>query len=508
VTNLPLLFSRIFGAPLAIHPSKFEAILGGIGDRLGLELTEDQIQAAANSPKTQAKGYAVQDGIAVIPISGSLMKKTSGLMAASGSSSYETIGAQFQDAIKNPTIKGILLDIDSPGGETSGLFELADLMDRFKSVKPIYGISNDAAFSAAYALASVADKLYLTQTAGVGSIGVFCAHVDQSGADAKAGMKYTFIHAGAKKVDGNPHEPLSNSALNDTQTEVNRQYGMFVSLVALNRNMSEDAVKATEAGVYFGDNAVKAGLADKVGTLEDAFNDLQAHINTDVPKNQKGGHAANLNNHSAQNAPVLKAEVTDELMAKKIAELDIDELVATHAAKKANDEYTKKEEEADDEEMKGKGKKADAEDGDDDKKKKDDEDEEDDEACESKKAKASYGDATRIVNLCTLAGMPALASEFLVSGYTVAQVEAALLKGRATKSKSVKIASSNVSPANELVSTAKAIATNASIDKNKKADAYREFLMAHPEQYLQTMLTRNTGNKSGEDYKFLKNRGY
>jgi capsid assembly protease len=516
VTFLPHLATHVFDCPLAIHPAKFDAIMVAVGDRFGVELSLEQIEAAQSFKPSTKEAFAIRDGVAIVPITGSLMKKTGGLMAASGMSSYEGIAAQLEEAYTNPSVKGILLDIDSPGGSTSGLFELCDFLGSLgtksksdgTNAKPIYAISNDAAFSAAYAIACCADKLYVTQTAGVGSIGVFCAHVDQSGADVKAGLKYTFIHAGDKKVDGNSHEPLSESALKDSQAEVDRIYGMFTKLVARNRGVAEKAVVDTQAGTFFGENALPL-LADKVGTFEDALADLQARINTNAAI-LNGGRGASLNNrrehikgtdaHAGEVPPELKAEEDETQMAKT---LSIDELIAKHA-----DEDMKHDEDnencACDACESKKAKKAEAEDDEeDDKKKKNEEDDE-----EAKKAAAVNGraDAVRIVNLCTLAGMPALASDFLANSYTVAQVEKALLKHRAGKSKSVKIASSATKPANQLAATAAQIMKDKTL--TNKADAYREYLMEHPGEYLQTMLNRNNGQMSGENYTFLKNRGF
>jgi ClpP class serine protease len=107
-----------------------------------------------------------------------------------------------------------------------------------------------------------------------GSIGVVAVHRDESGADAQAGLAWTFVHAGAAKVDGNPHQPLSDSARAGLQADVDALYGRFVALVARCRKQPPEAIRATEAAVYRGDQAVAAGLADKVGTLRVALADL------------------------------------------------------------------------------------------------------------------------------------------------------------------------------------------------------------------------------------------
>lgn len=205
------------------------------------------------------------------------MTRSSHLAAASGLTSYAEIGDAFEEAATDPRVRGILLDIDSPGGEVGGLF---DLVDRIRDVRammggmPLWAVAHEAALSAAYAIASLADRLYVTQTGEVGSIGVVAVHVDESGADRQAGMQWTFVHAGAHKVDGNPHEPLSDRARADLQADVDRIYEQFVTLVQDNRAIPVAMVRTTEAAIYRGARAVQASLADQVGTLRDASDAL------------------------------------------------------------------------------------------------------------------------------------------------------------------------------------------------------------------------------------------
>jgi signal peptide peptidase SppA len=483
VKSLAHLYTRIFDVPLAVHQGKFDAILGAIGERLGIEPTAEQIDAAANSSKAKNKGYAVQDGIAVIPVTGSLMKTTSGMFPDSGATSYQTLGTQYADAMRNKDIKGILLDVDSPGGETSGLFELCDLMASFQGQKPVYAVSNDGAFSAAYAIACVADKLFVTRTGGVGSIGVICAHLDVTQADQMAGKKYTFIHAGAKKADGNPHAPLSDTAFTDTQAEVFRLYQMFVSLVAKNRDLTENAVRDTEAGVLFGETAVPL-LADAVGTVEDAFAALSESINT-----TERMQTTKLNKHSVSDLKdllkTLSARLEDPEMAKK---LDIDELIELEAKKKADDEEMKDCDAADD-------KKTPVDDNDDDD---DDQDDDDDDEKDSKKGKSkskSASDAVQIAALCELQGVPHLTSKFLSNGNTLAEVTQALLKQRATKP-NVKVASSTtVDPA---VTFRNAYQSIMSDDKPNKAERYAAFVGNHRAEFDAYNKTRKGAKRSAD----------
>ena len=110
----------------------------------------------------------------------------------------------------------------------------------------------------------------LGRTGEVGSVGVVAVHIDESGADAMAGLNWTLIHAGARKTDGNPHEPLSPRARADMQADVDALYDELVAVVAANRGISTEAVRATEAAIYRGEKAVRAGLVDRVGTIAQA----------------------------------------------------------------------------------------------------------------------------------------------------------------------------------------------------------------------------------------------
>jgi ClpP class serine protease len=85
--------------------------------------------------------------------------------------------------------------------------------------------------------------------------------------DKKEGIKYTTIFAGDKKNDLSPHEPLSDEATTDLQKEVDRLYGMFVATVARNRNISTPQIKATQAALYYGTEAISLGLADEIANF-------------------------------------------------------------------------------------------------------------------------------------------------------------------------------------------------------------------------------------------------
>ena len=271
--QLPHLASRLYGTPLLLARSKLEIILSVLGERIGWP----DINAAVALPQSRPMIEA-PTGIAVIPIIGTLVRRTLGLEPMSGFTSYAEIGGMVDAAVADPNVEGILLDIDSPGGEAGGVFELGEQIRAADAVKPVWAIASDAAFSAAYAIACGASRVAVTRTGGVGSIGVIAMHVDQSVRDAQEGYRYTAITAGDQKNDFSPHEPLDKNATARLQAEVDRLYGMFVDHVAGMRKLDNQAVKATEAGVYFGSDAVTAGLADAVGNLDGVLADFSSFL--------------------------------------------------------------------------------------------------------------------------------------------------------------------------------------------------------------------------------------
>ena len=272
------LASRLFGTPLLIHRPKLDVILSVVGQRIGMA-DVPTLPSMDMAVYQRPPAAATPDGIAVIPIHGSLVKRSLGMEAASGLTSYGEIAAMLDAALADPHVSGILLDIDSPGGEASGSFELARRVREVAAMKPVWAVANDAAYSAAYAIAASAQRLFVTETGGVGSIGVIALHVDQSVKDAKDGYRFTAITAGAHKNDYSPHEPLSDTAKSELQGEVDRLYSIFTEHVAAMRDLDVDAVRATEAGLFFGSNAVAQGLADGLQTLEVTLSEFHSYLN-------------------------------------------------------------------------------------------------------------------------------------------------------------------------------------------------------------------------------------
>jgi signal peptide peptidase SppA len=267
------LLMRLSDTPLAIHPTywrRMRAVLDGTESR---EALTAQLQKRA--PRFQST-----KGIAVIPVVGPIFHRADAMMEFFfGATSVEQIGANVKAAQEDPDIDGILFDVDSPGGEVSGVADLSDLIFEARaSGKPMLAVANEDMYSAAYWIASSANQVVLPRTAGVGSIGVRAMHVDQSKMLANLGVDITEIVSGEKKNQFSPFQPLSEEARADLQAEVDRLARLFEGVVARNRGLSPKAVRAFQAGTLHGPDAVEAKLADAVLVADDALNALQITI--------------------------------------------------------------------------------------------------------------------------------------------------------------------------------------------------------------------------------------
>ena len=276
--NLPHLAQRMFNTPLALHPRKAEVVMAALTDRFGLTRIQSMSDWAEDdesfSRQARDTGYDVVEGIAIIPIQGTLVQKLRTLRPYSGMTGYDGIRACFLRALYDSEVKAICLDIDSPGGEVAGCFDLVDEIFAARGSKPVWAILSESAYSAAYALASAADKIIVPRTGGVGSVGVIVMHVDWSQKIKDDGLQVTIITYGDRKAESNPYEPLSETARKAIQSDIDEMGRLFVSTVSRNRGIAEKTVRDTEAACFLGADGVQLGLADQVASPDAAFRDL------------------------------------------------------------------------------------------------------------------------------------------------------------------------------------------------------------------------------------------
>ena len=294
--SFPRLAERAFNTPLMIDAGKAAAILAGIGGRLvdgGVVLDDVQaVQHVAFSGGRPSMGRLGDplgsrieaDGsghrmlmkvgmTAVIPIEGTLVHKGKFLGASSGETSYEGLQAQVQRARRDPSVKAVVFEVDSYGGEVAGAFDTAAMIAQLSAEKPTIAILTDFAYSAGYLLAAAARQIVLPETGGAGSIGVIALHADMSAKLEKSGVKVTVIASGAHKADGHPVAALPDDVLARFQAHVDATRDLFAAAVGQYRGdrLTKAGALATEALTYSGREAVQAGLADGVGRPSEMF---------------------------------------------------------------------------------------------------------------------------------------------------------------------------------------------------------------------------------------------
>jgi len=305
--SYPHLRARIFGVPLLMDPAKIEVIVGSLATPLGvaphamlpLASTPDVPlpQAHLNphvqgplawGPKATVAGSTRNDkpylvtrsGVAVIVADGSLAHAAAGAYPDSGVTAYSDLCVQLSDAAADPMIRAILIDDNSPGGEASdSAFATAALIRRIRANKPVWAVADEMALSAGYLIGSAASRLTVPRLGYVGSIGVYALHLDRSGFDRNEGLAWTYIKAGARKTDGNPHEPLNDEYRAQLQRDVDLVYQRFIAEVAQNRpGLGSKGALDTEARYYIGSDGIAKGLADAAQSFDETLAELEALI--------------------------------------------------------------------------------------------------------------------------------------------------------------------------------------------------------------------------------------
>ncbi len=303
------------------------------------------------------------DSVAVISITGALSTRAS----MWGGASYAEIRHAVAMAVDSPEVRGIVLDIDSPGGDVSGNFDMAREIRTMAQAasKPLIGFASGDATSAAYSILSAADEVIASDSAVTGSIGVITTVPDESAALEMMGIKVSIITSGDRKGDGHPAEPLSDESRIAVQSKVNSLAQRFFGLVAEHRGGEASTYEALQASQFVGGDAIAAGLVDRVGTLHDAIETASGRIASMPDRDEDESKA--------------KATDDDEMRAALVSATEDEDDGKAAKATRALAAYDA-EDEDEDEEAKAKAK-AKAED-----------DEEDEEAKATAKAKAKEDD--------------------------------------------------------------------------------------------------------------------
>lgn len=233
----------------------------------------------ARDARRDANGRAGNGAIAVLPFYGVVTQRGNMMddLSGPGSVSTQKFTAAFREALADETIGAILIDIDSPGGSVYGVGELAAEILAARGQKPVVGIANSLAASAAYWVGSSCSELYVTPGGEVGSIGVWQAHFDYSAMMAEEGISTTLISAGKFKVEGNPYQPLDAEAQAFMQSRVDEYYAAFTKGVAKSRGVGIDQVRdgMGQGRVLGADAALEQKMVDGIMTFDDVVKKMQ-----------------------------------------------------------------------------------------------------------------------------------------------------------------------------------------------------------------------------------------
>lgn len=292
---LPLIAQRILNRPLLIAPSLADSIYAILEGRINPDAFEggqrpDASRFIGSTERPDGAGrrrYTKAAGkTAIITIDGTLVNRGAWVGAdfCTGMVSYEGIAAQLDEVAADARaghLENLVLDMNSYGGEATGMAALASKIRGMRKGMHIVAVVNDVAASAGYGIVSAADRIVVSSTSIVGSIGVVMMHLDRSAEMNSKGIRPTLIHAGAKKVDGNPFGPLPDNVRADMTRDVMAFYDQFLSAVEAGRGKQRLSVKKareTEADTFIGQDAIAAGLADGLGSLDEVLAELSRPV--------------------------------------------------------------------------------------------------------------------------------------------------------------------------------------------------------------------------------------
>lgn len=268
----------------AIQPEKLEAIVTFLVLKMegkgAPEQTLAEIRGAneVRAARAQNVSNSSSGSVAVLPLYGIVTHRSNLMGDFSGpqGTSIDRFTQQLRQAVNDPNVKAILIDVDSPGGSTDGVDELATEIYQARKQKQIVAISNSCCASAAYYLASQASELVVSPSSITGSIGVYILHEDLSGYMEKLGVRNTFITYGQNKAEGNDLQPLTDSARAHLQELVDSFGIAFEKAVARGRGVKASLVheKFGQGRVFTAQQAVKLGMADRIGTLDEELDRL------------------------------------------------------------------------------------------------------------------------------------------------------------------------------------------------------------------------------------------
>ena len=222
-----------------------------------------------------------RDGLAVIPVHGVLAMAPSVVeMYFFGMEDSRAVQRAIEDAAADPDVSGILLDVNSPGGMVVGGFDVADAVATARKQKPVVARTGGTMASLAYLIAAQADEIVASRMSAVGSIGVISTVLDVSGLYASQGVKVEIFtnKEGTFKGTGAPGTTLNDAQREYLQSRVDAAFAEFRGTVKSRRPDVPDS--ALRGQVFWGGEARRAGLVDRLGDMAFATSALRRRVRT------------------------------------------------------------------------------------------------------------------------------------------------------------------------------------------------------------------------------------
>jgi signal peptide peptidase SppA len=264
--------AMILAQPWAIRAASMAAIM----ETMAYKTAAQDIIIAELEPEEEREAYETEDGIATIKIEGVIGKKLPKWMAEIfGMTDVDDIAALMELANSDTEVRGIMLDIDSPGGSVTGIPELAQQIR--DSEKPVFAYSDNLMASAAYWLASGASGIFASESALVGSIGAFIPIADMRRMYEMAGIEMEIIKAGDLKAAGYPGTSLTQGQRDDFRKSIEHVYSMFTTFVLDRQGADPVPESAMQGQDFYGDQALGVGLVDEIATRRSVIEELKKY---------------------------------------------------------------------------------------------------------------------------------------------------------------------------------------------------------------------------------------
>lgn len=307
-------FAETFGDCLAECPLWMLDVDNAVGFRN--QITSEQISAAIGAPVTAGGNLTIVNGVAVIPVVGMIVTRESWMTKEGYATSQQAVQRQYEAALGSDQVRAIAFYVDSPGGYAQGNEEASRAMFASKGKKPSVAYVEGMMCSAAYYLASVADKIVASPSSLVGSIGSIVVHFEMTKLLEDYGISATVIRNPTKKALGGQFEKLGADGRASWQSKIDQLTEMFQLAVARQRGVTPEKVKESygQGEAFFAAMALSRGLIDQVGSWNDALSSFGSARTSTVSQVLEAGNVGAMPAASEPVSPLLPASLESPRM--------------------------------------------------------------------------------------------------------------------------------------------------------------------------------------------------